>query len=79
MQRLKNIETGKPIGHVFTYGAGFNAQANKISMATLESLPEEAFKALLKKYLNEVDENSIEDAKEKGKIYTYKKLRKSGF
>ena len=69
----KTRDNTKPIGHVFTYGAGFNAQANKISMATLESLPEEAFKALLKKYLNEVDENSIEDAKEKEKIEAYKK------
>ena len=69
----KTRDNTKPIGHVFTYGAGFNAQANKISMATLESLPEEAFKALLKKYLNEVDENSIEEAKEKEKIEAYKK------
>ena len=69
----KTRDNTKPIGHVFTYAAGFNAQANKISMATLEGLPEEAFKALLKKYLNEVDENSIEDAKEKEKIEAYKK------
>ena len=62
----------KPIVMIFGYSAGFPAQARKIASEMVNSLPKNAFKAVMKKYLSSIDESKVTDEKTLEKIKQYK-------